>query len=251
MSFSSRAQHLEVGLNLGGSNYLGDLAPSIVLKETHLMYGAFARLNMSSSFAFNMAINSMTISASDQNFSYTGSRNLNVYTPITEYTGIIEFNFLKFGVDVLDKKFSPYVFWGLGITQFSPKAIIGGQKVDLRNYQTEGKSYSSSAYSMPFGMGFKWQFHRHFAAEFNVNFRRMFSDYLDDVSTVYQDFATVNTKKGQLAATLMDPSVILYGNPQFSAGKRRGNSDYADWYITSSVSVSYRFYKRSKCRRFY
>lgn len=246
------AQHLEIGGMLGASNYWGDVAPTMVLKETHVAYGFYARLNISSSFAFTAAINNCTVSGDDKNFAYNKLRNINFTTPITEYSGVIEFNFLPFGVDVLDKKFSPYVFWGLAFTQFDPQTIVKGQTVQLRNIQTENVSYPSTVMCMPFGMGVKWQFHRHFAAEANVNFRRVFSDYLDDVSTVYPDNAQTMLKKGVVGAYVTDPSSgVNNSTPAFAAGTRRGNSDYTDWYVTSSVSISYRFYKRTKCRRFY
>ena len=246
------AQHLEVGMNMGAANYWGDIAPTIVLKETHFAYGFFARINLSSSFAFTGAINNMTVSGNDKNFEYNKIRNINFSSDITEYSGTLEFNFMKFGVDVLDKKFSPYVFVGLAFTEFDPITKIGSTTVHLRNIQTENKSYGTTVLSMPFGMGVKWQFHRHFAAEANVNFRRVTSDYFDDVSSVYPDYTATVAKKGVVGATATDPSSQLNsGNPVFKGGQRRGNSDYTDWYVTSTVSVSYRFYKRTKCRRFY
>ncbi len=250
--FSIMAQHLEIGINMGGANYWGDLAPSVVMKETHFSYGFFARLNLSSSFAFTAAINNGTVSGDDKNFEYNKPRNLNFTTPFKEYSGVVEFNFFKFGPDVLDKRFSPYVFWGLGFTQFDPQADVNGEMVQLRNIQTENQSYGSTVMCMPFGMGFKWQFARHFACETNINFRRVFSDYLDDVSTVYPDNNETFLKKGVIGAYLTDPSSAVNNSvPLFSKGDRRGNQDYTDWYVTTTVSISYRFYKRTKCRRFY
>lgn len=252
LPFRSFSQHLELGLAVGGANYWGDLAPSIVAGETHLAYGGFARINLSSSFAFTAAINNLTVSGDDKNFDFNQPRNLNFTTPITEYSGTIEFNFFKFGVDVLDKKFSPYVFWGIAFAQFDPQGEIKGRMIQLRNIRTENQAYKSTITSMPFGMGFKWQFHRHLACDINLNMRRFFSDYLDDVSTVYPDYNTTLLQKGSVGAYLTDPSSGVNNSvPLYSAGDRRGNADYNDWYFTGTVSISYRFYKRSKCRRFY
>jgi hypothetical protein len=39
MPFSMLAQELEFGINLGGANYWGDLAPSPVMSETKLAHG--------------------------------------------------------------------------------------------------------------------------------------------------------------------------------------------------------------------
>lgn len=251
--FLSKAQHLEVGALLGVSNYFGDLAPQIVPKETHPAFGAYARLNLSSSFAFTGSITSATISGNDKNFAYNNLRNLNFSTSLTELAAIVEFNFFKYGVDVLDKKFTPYVFLGIALTAFEPSARYQGTTVKLRNLQTENQQYGNFATCIPMGMGVKWQFHRHFAFEANVGFRRSYSDYLDDVSTVYPDPAATAQGKGVFVATVTDPSALLSGGagPVFPPGYRRGNADYTDWYIISSASISYRFYKRSKCRRFY
>lgn len=252
LPLASWSQHLEIGAHIGASNYWGDLAPSVVWKESHLAGGIFARINLSSTFAFTMARNAMTISGNDKNFDYLKPRNINFTCPIVEYSGTLEFNFFKFGVDVLDKKFSPYVFIGIAFTQFDPTADALGQKISLRNVQTEGKSYPGTVTSMPFGLGFKYQFHRHFATEINVNFRRVNSDYLDDVSTVYPDYNATLAKKSAMGAYVADPSSGVVGStPLFNLGDKRGNSDYTDWYVSSTISVSYRFYKRSKCRRFY
>lgn len=252
ISINGRSQHLEIGIMAGAANYWGDLAPELVMKENHLAYGAFARVNLSSSFAFTAGLTKATVSGNDKNFEVNKIRNLNFITPLTEYSAIVEFNFFRFGVDVLDKKFSPYVFLGIAFTQFDPQADVKGNKVQLRNIQTENVAYKSTVTGIPFGMGFKWQFHRHLACEWNVNFRRFNSDYLDDVSTVYPDYNQTLLRKGVVGAYLADPSTATNNNvPLFQQGDRRGNADYTDWYVTSTVSISYRFYKRTKCRRFY
>jgi hypothetical protein len=248
----SKSQHFEMGVNLGLANYFGDIAPSPVLSESHMAYGAFARINLSSSFAFNTLITTGTISGDDKNSDATRVRNINFNTPITEYAAWVEFNFFKFGVDVTDKRHSPYVFLGLALTQFDPATRFDGKNIKLRNIRTEDVSYESSTVSIPFGIGYKWQFHKHFAMDWALGFRRSNSDYLDDVSTVYPDFQDVLKRKGALAAELSDPSRPLNGGlPLSDKGYRRGNPDYTDWYIFSTVSLSYRFYKNVRCRRFY
>lgn len=247
------AQHFEIGAMAGGSNYFGDLAASPVLTETKPAYGVFARVNMSSSFAITASLTNATISGDDKNFAHNAIRNINFNTPIFEYAGWVEFNFFKFGVDVQDKRYTPYVFLGAAITQYDPSAVAStGQTVKLRNLRTEDIQYGTYTVSIPWGVGFKWQFHKHFAMDWNLGFRYSMSDYLDDVSTVYPDFRDMQKRKGDLAAELSDPSrAANFGLPLNQKGYRRGNADYSDWYIVSTVSLSYRFYKHLKCRRFY
>ncbi len=248
----SYSQHFEPGLLLGASNYYGDLAPNPVLSETHAAFGGFARLNMSSSFAITFNLISTTISGDDKNFEANKVRNLNFKTSLTEFSGVVEFNFFKFGVDVNDKRHTPYVFLGLSFTQFNPTANYVGQTVQLRNIRTEETQYSLFAVTIPMGIGYKWQFDKHFALNWNLGFRRSYSDYLDDVSTVYPDsYENIQSKKGSMVAVATDPSGLETGLPLSEKGYQRGNADFTDWYIVSTVSISYRFYKRLKCRRFY
>jgi hypothetical protein len=246
------SQHFEPGFMLGASNYYGDLAPRPVLGESHFVIGGFARVNMSSSFAITFNLLTTSISGDDKNFEASKLRNLNFKTSLTEFSGVVEFNFFKYGVDVNDKRHTPYVFLGLSFTQFNPTANYVGQTIQLRNIRTEETQYSLFAVTIPMGIGYKWQFDKHFAFNWNIGFRRSYSDYLDDVSTVYPDsYENVQSKKGSMVAIATDPSGLETGLPLSEKGYQRGNADFTDWYIISTFSISYRFYKRLKCRRFY
>lgn len=246
------AQHFEMGINLGGANYFGDIAPTPLIGETNMAYGAFVRMNLSSSFAINTLITKGTISGDDKNSTATRVRNINFSTPITEYATWLEFNFFKFGVDITDKKHSPYVFLGIALTQFDPTTLFDGKVIKLSNIRTEDVAYKTTAISIPFGMGYKWQFQKHLALDFALGFRWAGSDYLDDVSTVYPDYEDVQRRKGALAAELSDPSRTQNrGVPISDKGYRRGNPDFTDWYMFGTIGISYRFYKNVRCRRFY
>lgn len=252
-SFSTKAQHFEMGVMLGGSNYWGDLAASPVIGETKAAYGGFARLNLSSSFAFTANLINATISGNDNNFDHQRVRNLNFTTALTEFSGIVEFNFKKFGVDVNEKRHSPYVFLGLAFTQYIPTATYNNIRFELRNVRTEDVQYGLFTVAIPMGIGYKWQFAKHAAFNWNLGFRRSYSDYLDDVSGVYpNNFAEIQRQKGFNLATATDPSAANNaGIPISERGYRRGNADFTDWYVVSTVSISWRFYKKLKCRRFY
>jgi hypothetical protein len=251
--FDAKSQHFEIGAMMGVSNYWGDLAPYPVLTETHPAFGGFARVNMSSSFAFTFNLIRATISGDDNNFEDQKIRNLNFTSPLTEFSSIVEFNFMKFGVDVNEKRQTPYVYIGLSLTQYDPSATYGNVTTQLRNVRTEEVQYGLFAVTVPMGFGYKWQFDNHIALNWNIGFRRSYSDYLDDVSTVYPDnFDNIRTRKGANLATVTDPSARNnLGIPISEKGYRRGNADFTDWYVISTVSLSYRFYKKLKCRRFY
>ncbi|MES2780172.1 MAG: DUF6089 family protein [Bacteroidota bacterium] len=246
------AQRIEVGLSLGAANYVGDLAPSMVPSETKPAIGIFGRYALSSSFAFKAEILSTQLTGSDQNFAFNAPRNLSFRTDITEYSGVLEFNFSKYGLNILDKKFTSYVFLGVAMLEFKPETYFQNAWYDLRSIKTEGKSYGSRTYAIPFGMGIKYKVGRKFGFEANVGFRKTYTDYLDDVSGTYINNADQNKNMGAVAAILTDRSAeINNGVPQFQTGSKRGNADFNDWYMVVSVSLSYRIFNPTKCARFY
>ena len=239
------AQNLEVGASVGAANYFGDLAPTPVVTETKSAAGLFARINLSSTWAWNNSFMFAQVSGNDKNFSFNSNRNLNFKTDIYEYSSVIEFNYLKYGVGVLDNKFTSYLFAGIGIFSFNPQGYYNGQWYNLREYQTEGVSYQTYSFAIPFGIGLKWIVNKNFNLECQFGFRKTFTDYLDDVSNTYPD----NTKRGLIASMLSDPS--KGGATENKLGFKRGNSDISDWYMIGQIGLSYRFYRKVKCSRFY
>jgi hypothetical protein len=224
----------------------------MVASETHPALGFFGRFNMSSSFAITAGINFTRLSGSDQNFDFNRNRNLNFRSNITEYNTTLEFNFSKYALGILDKKFTSYVFLGLGLFRYNPQAFYRNDWIDLRPLQTENKSYGTTSMVVPFGIGIKWRFSRTFALESSIGFRKTYTDHIDDVSGTYADVALQQQTKGRLAAELTDRSAELNnGEFQNKPGYRRGNADFNDWYVIGGVTLTYRIFSRQKCARFY
>ncbi len=251
-TLSASAQRIEIGVTLGAANYVGDLAPTMVVKETKPALGFFGRYNMSSSFAFTGSMLFTRVSGADQNFTFNAPRNLSFRSGITEFSGVFEFNYFKYALGVRDQNFTSYLFLGLGAFRYNPQAYFEGNWVDLRPIQTENKSYSKFSFAVPFGMGIKWRISRHLALESSIGFRKTYTDYLDDVSQTYADPVKKGEERGTTAAILTDRSAELNnGVPQFREGYKRGNSDFNDWYVIGGVSLSIRIFDRHKCARFY
>jgi hypothetical protein len=246
------AQRIEVGATIGCANYVGDVSPSLVLKETKPAIGFFGRYNFSSSFAFTGSLLVTQIEGSDQNFAFNAPRNLSFRSNITEVSGVFEFNYLKYALGVRDQNFTSYLFLGLGMFSYNPQANYDGSWIDLRPIRTENKSYSTVSLAVPFGIGIKWRMSRHLALESSIGFRKTYTDYLDDVSSTYADPVQKAQTMGTAAGVLTDrSSEINNGTPQFKPGYRRGNADFNDWYIIGGISLSVRIFDRQKCARFY
>jgi hypothetical protein len=149
---------------------------------------------------------------------------------------------------------------GVALFSFNPQAELPDQNwYDLRVYETEGVAYNTYSYAIPFGIGIKAKINRKFSFESQIGFRRTFTDYLDDVSTVYPDMTALQTDKGVIAQWLTDGSAYYQGNrngvpfgtPMNKTGYKRGDPSYNDWYMNWTVSLVWRIWSRSKCARFY
>lgn len=251
---SSAAQKVELGVSAGVANYTGDLAPYLVVKETRPALGIFARYNFNHTWAINAQVNQLRIGGDDANFDYNKARNIRFRTDITEISGGFEFNYFKYGAGVLDKHFTPYVFWGLGACIYNPQGFYRDKWYSLREYQTEGEgnAYSGVTVAMPMGIGLKWMPNKRMSVECSFGARKTYTDYLDDVSTKYPDISKQLAEKGVIAASLTDPSAALNeGVFQNKQGYQRGNPDFNDWYFTANISLTFRIFTRIKCARFY
>ena len=102
--------------------------------------------------------------------------------------------------------------------------------------------YSGFTAVIPYGLGIRRNLGggaraRHFGSwsiSLELSVRKTFSDYIDDVSTVYADPAALAEAKGPEAAILADRSTPLNLN-----GDPRGNADIKDSYHVFSVKFEY------------
>lgn len=232
----------EFGIQVGASNYLGDLAPSFALDATHEHVGLFYKKNRGSGFvAWKHGLSYGRISGSDANFKANNLRNLDFRTMLLEFSTQFEFNFQKFFIGLRAEKFTPYAFIGLGATYFNPQGSLDGKWHNLRPLATEGqglggpKPYANLVLVMPMGGGLKWVIGRRAIISAHCGFRYAFTDYIDDVSGVYFDKSTLVESRGELAVLMADKSPDAHG----IVGKQRGNPNRNDWYAFGAVSLSF------------
>lgn len=139
------------------------------------------------------------------------------------------------------------VFAGLALLVFQPKAEIpatdhngnpfpdAGKMTGLRQYQTEGVSYSPVTLAIPFGIGVKFKVSPFFNVGVSGGYRYTFTDYLDDISTVYPGTAAFSDP---LAQALSDRRPEI-GLPVLEAGHIRGNPNNKDGYFMLSIRAEY------------
>lgn len=258
LPISLQAQHTEIGLLAGISNYQGDLAPSNLktsLGQTHAAFGIFGRYNFGDFVAARLGFNYATISGDDAK--YDRKRNLSFRSSLLEFSLTGEFNILGYQPYALQRVFSPYVFAGVAMTHFNPRTKYDGEWVELQPLGTEGQGiqgypskYNLLAFSIPVGIGVKYALNDRWNIGLEVGMRKTFTDYLDDVSTNYVEEDVLLAGNGELAATLANRT-----GGEVAPGSVRGNPDNDDWYVITGITVSYNFLdnglvgSRSRSRR--
>ena len=246
----------EAGLWLGGTNYFGDLNTSFSFADMGLAGGVGLRYNFNTRVALRIATNFGRIAADDADSDnlFERSRNLSFRSNVADAGLFLEFNFLPYEHGSRDYFWTPYLYTGFGVTKFEPQAQIDGQWVDLRPLGTEGQfkgeEYSLISNHWVLGGGIKIDLSYEWSLNFEISSRRMKTDYLDDVSTVYPEMDDLEDFRGALAVRLSDRSVELpdefftennLERPIGTPGAQRGNSRTKDYYIYFGVGLMYYF----------
>lgn len=240
----------EAGFWAGGSQYFGDLNTTFKINTPHLAGGVAARYNFNERLGLKFAAGATRISADDANSGndFERARNLNFESQIVDMSVGFEFNFLPYVHGSRDQFFTPYLFAGLAGFYFDPQAEYQDEMYSLRELGTEGQFKGEEYYSITgaynYGIGLKVDLSYRVSLNFELAMRSTFTDYLDDVSTVYTDNDDLRRLRGDVAAHFADPSIIIPGINEGNlgdAGRQRGDSTNNDSYGFLTVSLMYYF----------
>lgn len=250
-SYNCEAQYNEVGFLLGASNYKGELSRHLFNdKFIHPAVGIFYRHNFDRRSSWKIELMYGKISGNDAKAitPFELDRNLSFYSSILEVSPQFEFNFLPFETGRNDYSFTPYLFTGIAFFKFNPKAAIGNSSYELQPLGTEGqgtngiKPYKRFQVAIPIGGGIKIAV-GDIGIGIEVGARRTYTDYLDDVSTLYPEMNSLLAAKGPAAVALSDRSfsrLDTSASVPIAFGKQRGNASDNDWYLFAGVTVFWR-----------
>jgi len=238
----------EAGGWLGTSYYFGDLNTSFNLSKPGIAGGLIGRWNFNDRLCLKFGANYGNISAydADSKNSYEKARNLSFKSVIIDGTAQFEFNFLPYIHGSKDQFYTPYLFTGFSVFYFNPKAEYNGEFVELRPLGTEGQFKGDEYYTvqgaLTYGIGFKIDLSYEWSLNFELSARRLFSDYLDDVSTVYPDMDDLEAQRGQIAVDLSDRSMVGPNEIKIGqAGRQRGDKNNNDTYVMFGIGLVYYF----------
>jgi opacity protein-like surface antigen len=247
VAFSLHAQRFHLNALGGISNYGGDLqSKAFTFKQSN----AAVALGMSYELSQKLYVRSeyfLTRLGADDALSndkyFQLRRNLNFKTVLQELTLVAEYDILN----NYEHQLVPYVFAGIGIYRFSPYTYDStGTKVFLHGVNTEGQGlsaypdravYKKTQLNIPMGAGVKLALSDNIRVAAEFDFRKLFTDYLDDVSTNYPDLALLSPAGADLSyrGDELKPPIPFQGG-----GAQRGNPDIKDNYYYLMFRISYR-----------
>jgi hypothetical protein len=244
--------------DLGGKKgYGGPFLKDINWEKTHPGGGIYVVILFDQLLGFRAESSFGKISASDNVLKNDHSaakdrykRNLQFESCIIELSVLAEF----LPLSLLSKEsyplFSPYLLAGFGVFKFNPRAFLNGQWIDLHPLHTEGQgfkeypfknSYKLTQLNFPVGLGLKYEISALLNARFEIVYRFLTTDYIDDVSTQYIDpkyfHSNLNAHDANIAISLADRSSELQPGLSNHEGAIRGNSGNKDAYFSCNIKL--------------
>lgn len=266
----------DIGGHLGAANYLGDIGGKeqtrrdfvmdMKLRQTRWTLGGFARYRVNRAFSLNVGLMYLRIQGSDTyslNPARVG-RNLNFRNDMFELYGRGELTLYQDndlgGRGRYRNDFRLFAYAGVAGFYSNPKGRLNneGSWVALRGMNTELVAYSPIGLAIPVGVGFHFTVDRRHRIGWDFGWRTTFTDYLDDVSTVYAapglladqqaiDFANQRphldpggfTPGPSDVITARGDLVTVPDARNYTAGAKRGDPTHNDSYLTTTFTYSY------------
>ncbi len=199
------AQHHEFGLGLGAMNYAGDLQRGYHFESIRPGGQLFYRYNYNPIISLRGALTVGGVTGSDDKpiDPFAQERMASFGITVMEIAADFEYNFLDIKSGKNLNKWTPYLFMGFGAF-----VIFGDEPV---NGQGE---YSNFQPVIPFGTGIKIELNPYFNLGFEVGLRKLFTDWIDDVSEA----------------------------PNRAKNYQYGNKFDKDWYNFFGITLSYTIY---------
>jgi hypothetical protein len=201
------AQINEIGVFLGGSNFIGDVGATDYIAPNQLAIGGIYKWNRSRRHSYRASVIFSELEGVDNNSDDPRriQRGYEFSSKIMEIALGMEFTFLDFNLHSGRKQGTPYLYSGISVAYHDNHYFENG-------VQTQGNT-ESWAYGIPMALGFKTNFFGNFILGIEVGARYTFSDELD--GSVPDD--------------------------DFRASQRFGNINNNDWYVFSGITLTYTF----------
>lgn len=202
------AQINELGVFLGGINYIGDVGPTDYISPNEPAFGIIYKWNRSErhSYRFSYFQGNITSNDLDSKSPNRKLRGNSFKNSIKEFSAGLEFNFTEFDLHNHEKTTTPYIFTGLNLFIYDEIFILGNKSnIDHR----------TSSLAIPMIIGLKTRLINNFILGFEVGARYTFTDNLDGSNPKNENFESL----------------------------KFGNQNSKDWYVFSGITLTYTFGK--------
>ena len=200
------AQIHEVGVFLGGSNFIGDVGKTDYVSPNQVAFGFLYKWNKSPRHSYRVSYMQSSLTGNDLD-SEVPSRYLRGYkfeNGIKELSLGMEFNFFDFNLHDGRKKVTPYVYSGLTYFIFDQLYVLGGETKE---------DYQDGAIAIPMTVGVKTNIIDHWVLGFEVGARYTFTDNVDGSNPDNKNLQPL----------------------------KFGNINSNDWYVFTGVTLTYTF----------
>lgn len=250
-SVTAFSQNLHLGVFGGIANYQGDLVDKYYVKQfIKPSVGVFANYELTEKFHIRGGYTFAIITGHDKfnTKDYLKVRNLNATTKISEVH--LAGEYAPFSLE--ERRFTPYFFGGIAVYHFNPFTFDSvNNKVFLKPLSTEGqglsqypdrKPYGLTQFAIPFGGGLRYAVNDNIRVGLELGIRKLFTDYLDDVSKTYVDQADLAVERGQQSVDYSyRGDEVANGNPTYPEKMaQRGGEQQKDLYYLTGLTVSFR-----------
>jgi hypothetical protein len=232
------------------AGYEGDLTKSsLSFQGLGFMGSLGARYDLTEHIALRSYLTLTSVKADDKKGTASmKQRNLNFKSGLFEWEGGVQYSIL----DPNTSWWIPYGSIGVGLFHFKPTTKdVNGNKVSLQPLGTEGqgvlpgvKKYGLMQFNIPLAIGIERSLNEDMRVGLELGYRFTFTDYLDDISNVYADQATLLAAKGQQTVDLAWRGDEVGSGPYPAAGTQRGSTKKDGYYyIALTYTVRYFFDK--------
>jgi hypothetical protein len=261
----------EITIGFGGTNFLGDLGgANQVGTDYSIKDWDFPSTSLGGSLSYryrwhpyystSTVLNIGMVRGNDANTSevFRNNRNLHFRSPVINLSQRYELIILanekvgrRYNIPGLkgfkDKNDQIYLFAGVGVMYYNPKANYNGSWVALQPLHTAGQglpggpeNYKRVTATLPLGVGMRFGINRLWRVGLEFTYVKTFTDYIDDVSGVYYDPNILMSQYGTESSYLSNPGKTT---SWFNPGSLRGDKQkdaifYANLTVVRNLTAS-------------
>lgn len=246
------AQNLRLHVAGGMANYTGDIQEKTIdLRQAKWAATFGCTYDITDRIALRADYSVAKVGADDKKSNKRAllARNLNFFTQLNEFTLTTSYDFFRF------RDYQLYVFGGVGVYSFNPYTFDSlNKKIFLAPLSTEGQGlpeypdrhpYKTTQFNIPFGGGIKYIASDNFYIALEISTRKLFTDYLDDLSTTYADYNKLLMERGAQAVALafradeLPPHNRSYPKENALRGYSSGKDGYYFIQLRASFAISW------------